>query len=51
MDVLSLNNYRFFNIGGTLTIFMTLFVCIMWLLVIYFVLFFEVINKQFPPVI
>jgi len=51
MDVLSINNHRFFNIGGTLTIFLTLFVCILWVIVIYFILYFEVMVKQFPPII
>ena len=34
------NNYRFFNIGGTITIFLTLFVCIFWVMITYFIIYY-----------
>lgn len=38
--VFAQNNYRFFNIGGTITIFLTLFVCIFWVMITYFIIYY-----------
>ena len=43
------NNHRFFNIGGTLTIFLTLFICMFWVMISYFVIYFGYYNTSYPP--
>lgn len=43
------NNHRFFNIGGTLTIFLTLFVCMLWIMISYFIIYYQAYNTSYPP--
>ena len=48
-SVFAQNNHRFFNIGGTITIFLTLFVCMLWVMITYFVIYFGAYNQSYPP--
>ena len=48
-ETFSMNRHRFFNIGGTLTIFLTLFVCMLWVIITFFIMYAEVYNTSFPP--
>ena len=45
----ALNNHRFYNIGGTLTIFLTLFCCIFWILISFIIMDATIYNTVYPP--
>lgn len=47
-EMFALNRHRFFNIGGTLTIFLTLFVCMLWVIITFFIMYSEIYTKSFP---
>ncbi len=43
------HNYKFFNLGGTLTILLTLFNCLVFLIINYVILYTQVYSITSPP--
>lgn len=43
------NNHKFFNIGGSLTLFLTLFSTLIWIFINYIALYYNVYDKTYPP--
>lgn len=48
-ETFSLNHHRFFNIGGTVQIFTTLYTVMLWVMIFFFIIYYGVYNQTFPP--
>jgi hypothetical protein len=44
-----LNKHRFFNIGGNLTLFLTLFSTLLWIFINYLALYYNLFTISYPP--
>lgn len=42
-------NHKFFNLGGTLTILLTLFNCLIWVILCYIIIYSSVYSTTTPP--
>jgi hypothetical protein len=45
------NKHRFFNVGGNLTLFLTLFSTLLWIFINYVALYYNLFNVSYPPAI